>query len=414
METPAWLHRTLFGVEVGTYLLLLGILFGAGLARHAGEVLLRRKLRALATRTGSSHLQAALTRLDRAFGFVAFAVVLFLTLPLVQLPAPTANVLRIAARALVAGGGVWLAFRLLDVVFDHLAAKAERTESKLDDQLVPILRRTAKGFTLLIGGLFTLQNMEVDIGSLLAGLGLGGLAFALAAKDTIANFFGSLVIFVDKPFTIGDRIKLDEVEGVVEEVGLRTTRIRTFQQSLLTIPNARMTTAMIDNYGARRFRRYRTTLGITYDTPAEKVQAFCEGIRTIIASMPSTRKDFYLVEFSGFADFSLSILVYCFIDTTSWTHEMRARTFLNLEMLRLADRLAVRFAFPTTSVHVESLAASGTMSAAAPVPSASELAAIVRGFGKGGADARPDGIEIAGDRRADGTGLVVGLDEGDA
>ncbi|MBK9031360.1 MAG: mechanosensitive ion channel [Myxococcales bacterium] len=414
MQTPAWLHETFLGVEVSNYLILLGLLFAAMVARHIGEVVLGRKLQALASRANSGHLQAALTRLDRAFGFVAFAVVLFLTLPLVDLPTSTANVLRVAARALVAGGGVWLAFRLLDVVFDHLAAKAERTESKLDDQLVPILRRTAKGFTLVVGGLFTLQNMEVDIGSLLAGLGLGGLAFALAAKDTIANFFGSLVIFVDKPFTIGDRIKLDEVEGVVEEVGLRTTRIRTFQQSLLTVPNARMTTAMIDNYGARRYRRYSTTLGITYDTPPELVQGFCEGIRAVIAGMPNMRTGFYLVEFSGFADCSLSIMVYCFIDTTSWSREMQTRTSLNLEILRLAARMGVRFAFPTTSIHVESLAAPGTIAPAVVAPPAPELASLVRGFGEGGVDARPDGIDIAGGVRADGTGVVAGMDEGEA
>lgn len=390
MHAPAWFERTLFGVDVATYLLLLGILFAAAVARHVGELVLRRRLHALAARSGAEHLQTALIRVDRAFGFVAFALVVFLTLPLVELPDPTDEVLRIAARALVAAGGVWLAFRLLDVFFDHLAAKAARTESKLDDQLVPIARRTVKGFTLIVGGLFTLQNLEVNIGSLLAGLGLGGLAFALAAKDTIANFFGSLVIFVDKPFTIGDRIRLDEVEGVVEEVGLRTTRIRTFQQSLLTVPNARMTTAMIDNFGARRYRRYRTTLGITYDTPPELVEAFCAALRGVIARQPSTRKDFYVVEFSGFADFALTILVYCFLDATSWAHEMRARTDLNLEMLRLADRLGVRFAFPTTTVHVDSLAV--------PTPAAP----------------RPATAAFEAGPRAEGGDMVVGLDEGEA
>jgi MscS family membrane protein len=413
-ELPAWLDRTFLGVEVWKYLTLLGVIAVATSARYVAEALLRRRVRAMASRVASARVQAALQRLDRAFGFVAFATILFIAIPLVDLPIATEKVLLVAARALLAAGGVWLAFRLLDVVFDHLAARAERTASKLDDQLVPILRRTAKAFTLVIGGLFTLQNMDVDIGSLLAGLGLGGLAFALAAKDTVANFFGSMVIFVDKPFTIGDRIKLEDYEGVVEEVGLRTTRVRTFDNSLLTIPNARMTTAVIDNFGARRYRRYSTTLGITYDTPAEKVQALCEGIRAIIGGLPATRKDFYLVEFRGFADYSLSILVYCFFEVASWAEEMSARTSLNLEVLRLADRLGVRFAFPTTSLHVESLAAPGTTPSVSATPAAPELAAVVLGFGTDGELARPGGIQIAGGLRPTGTGGAVGLDEGDA
>lgn len=413
MAMPGWMHATFLDIEAWKYLALLGIIFAATVARHLGEALLRYKIAALTSRLGDVAKSEALVRMYRAFGFLAFAVVVFLAVPLLEMPPATAAALRVAARALVAIGGVWLAFRCLDVAFDQLAIRAERTPSKLDDQLVPIMRRTAKGFTLAIGSLFTLQNLEVDIGSLLAGLGLGGLAFALAAKDTLANFFGSMVIFVDKPFTIGDRIKLEEFEGVVEEVGLRTTRVRTFQNSLLTVPNARMTTAVIDNFGARRYRRYTTQLGITYDTPAEHVQAFCEGVRAIIAGMPGTRKDFYLVEFSGFADCALAVLVYCFLDVPSWPEEMRLRARLNLEILRLASQLNVRFAFPTQSLHLETVARPGAPAPVTPITPAADLATIVRGFGAGGALARPDGVQIAGGLRADRPPALVGFDEGD-
>ncbi len=183
--------------------------------------------------------------------------------------------------------------------------------------------------------------------------------------------------------------------------------------SLRSAPNARLTTAVIDNLGARRYRRYTTTLGITYDTPAEKVQAFCEGVRAIFDASPRTRKDFFLAEFTGFADFSLSIRVYCFLETSSWAGEMEGRTEINLEILRLADRLGVRFAFPTTSVHVESLAASGAP-VAAPAPEADRLAAIVRGFAAGGELARPGGVAITGGLRPGGAGKTVGLDEGES
>lgn len=411
MRLPGWFFSKFLDVEAWKYLALLGMIFAAALLRHLFELVLRRRMRALSADSGPSN--ASLLRIDRALGVVAMALVMLVAVPLLELPPATGRVLLVAGRALLALGGVWLAFRVLDLTFDYLAARAALTASRLDDQMVPILRRTTKVFTLVVGTLFTLQNLDVNIGSLLAGLGLGGLAFALAAKDTVANFFGSLVIFIDKPFTIGDRIKLEEFEGVVEEVGLRTTRVRTFQHSLLTVPNARLTTAVIDNLGARRYRRYTTTLGITYDTPAEKVQAFCEGVRAIFDASPRTRKDFFLAEFTGFADFSLSIRVYCFLETSSWAGEMEGRTEINLEILRLADRLGVRFAFPTTSVHVESLAASGAP-VAAPAPEADRLAAIVRGFAAGGELARPGGVAITGGLRPGGAGKTVGLDEGES
>jgi MscS family membrane protein len=411
-----WLHDYFLGIEGWKYLAILGILLGATLARHLCELALGRYLRGLMVRARLGGLEAAVGRADRALGFLTFSVIVFVTVPLLELPPRTEAVVRITARSLISIGGVWLAFRLLDVLFDFFASKTELTSSKLDDQLVPILRRTGKVFTAVVGGLFALQNMEVDVGSLLAGLGLGGLAFALAAKDTVANFFGSLVIFIDKPFTIGDRVQIEDHEGVVEEVGFRTTRVRTFHDSLLTVPNAMMTTAVVDNWGARRHRRYTTRLGITYDTPAEKVQAFCAGIRAVLAASPDTRKDFYLAELAGYGASSLDILVYCFFTATSWAGEMRARTHVNLELLRLAERLGVRFAFPTTSVHVESLAAPGATAVAQTTPSADELGELVRRFGPGGALARQRGIPLAADFEPAvperGTPLA-GLDEGD-
>ncbi|MBZ0237623.1 MAG: mechanosensitive ion channel family protein, partial [Deltaproteobacteria bacterium] len=374
---PEWLDRTFLDVEAWKYLAILGVVFGALLGRAILEWLLRRYFRTLLARTGLTYLEKTIEGADRALGFLTFALILFIAVPLIELPEDASKIIKIAARMMTAIGAVWLSFRVLDVLFDWLAGRAEHTDSKLDDQLIPILRRTVKVFAAVIGGLFVLQNMNVDVGSLLAGLGLGGLAFALAAKDTVANFFGSVMIFVDKPFTIGDWVVIDKHEGIVEEVGFRTSRIRTFYDSVLTVPNSMMTTAVIDNYGARKYRRYSTTLGITYGTSPERVQAFCEGIRAIISGMPGMRKDYYLVEFRDFGDFSLNVMLYCFMETPTWADELRVRTRLNLEILRLAEKLGVSFAFPTTSVHIERHVAPGTAPSAPRPPSAAELAELV-------------------------------------
>ena len=280
---------------------------------------------------------------------------------------------------------VWLCYRLIDVLALWMDAKADSTETKLDYQLVPLITKTLKVFVALLGGIFVLQNLSVDVGSLLAGVGLGGLAFALAAKDTVANFFGSVMIFIDKPFQIGDWIVIGGVEGTVEEVGFRTTRVRTFYNSLVTVPNATITNTNVDNYGMRKYRRYSTTLGLSYDTPVPKVQAFCETVRSLISGMPGMRKDYYLVEFHSFGDSTLNIMLYCFMICKDWNEELRIRTHLNLEIMRIAQELGVSFAFPTQTLHVDTLAASGAHNASHSGPSKpKELAAVVDGFNKDG------------------------------
>ena len=306
-------------------------------------------------------------------------------IPILQLSAKVLKAAYAGIQLLAAVSIVWLGFRIVDLISDRFAAKAERTESKLDDQLVPLIRKTLKTIVAVIGGIFVLQNLNVDVGSLLAGLGLGGLAFALAAKDTVANFFGSFMIFIDKPFQVGDAVKIgSDVEGTVEEVGFRTSRVRTYYNSLMTVPNARVTNETIDNFGLREFRRYKTVFGLTYDTPPGKVQAFCEGVRAIINATDGMRKDYYVVEFEGFGPSSLDIMMNAFVKTGNYNTEMRVRSHLNLQILRLAERLGVAFAFPSQSLYVESMPpeASGSDSNQEP-----ELATVVNAFGPGGVDA---------------------------
>jgi MscS family membrane protein len=170
------------------------------------------------------------------------------------------------------------------------------------------------------------------------------------------------------------------VEGLVEEVGFRTTRIRTFYQSLVTVPNAKLTGTEIDNYGARRWRRYVANLALTYDTPPERVAAFCQGVRGIIQRIPGMRRDYAIVEFNEYGESGLIVLLYCFMDAQDWATEMTTRTTLNLEILKLAADLGVSFALPTRRLHIDSQA---TPRDAEPRRALGdgELAAIVNRYG---------------------------------
>ncbi len=391
---PAWFHTDLWNFKVWQLFgVLVLIMLAFGLQKFA-VFLISTYIRRIVAGLHVKWIENAAARIDRPIGGLVMAGVFHLMFPWLQFSVRTSQVARIGAQTLAAISVVWLGFRLVDVLTDWLGEKADKTDTKLDDQLVPMLRKVLKVFTAVIGFIFILQNLNVNVGSLLAGLGLGGLAFALAAKDSISNVFGSIVIFVDKPFQIGDWVVIGSVEGVVEEVGFRTTRVRTFYNSLVTVPNQQMTNVSIDNYGMRRYRRYKTTLGLTYDTPPEKMQAFCEGIRAIISGLPGMRKDSYLVEFHGFGDSGLLVFIYCFMEVPDWAAELRTRTNLNLEILRLADRLAVSFAFPTQTLHVETRAKETEI----PTPkdlSNSELTGVIQAFGPGGELARPTGVSLS-------------------
>jgi len=289
----------------------------------------------------------------RPLGLMAMAIIWWFGLGLLGLPDTALIILSVAVKLLVSLSAIWSAFRLVDVFNALLMKKAHATENKFDDLLVPMISKSLKVFIVVVGIIFSADNLNVDVSSLLAGLGLGGLAFALAAKDLLGNFFGSLTVLLDRPFHIGDWVIIGDVEGSVEQVGFRSTRIRTFYNSLITLPNALLTTTKIDNMGARRYRRMKTMLGLTYDTAPEKIDAFCEGIRSLIQLHPYMRKDYYQVYFNQYNAASLDILVYVFWETPDWNTELRERHRFLLDVLRLAKQLDVEFAYPTQTLYLK-------------------------------------------------------------
>lgn len=289
----------------------------------------------------------------KPISFLVIFPLLILFVPILQLPITMAEYVIIGLRAIWPVFAIVFFYRLVDIVSLYFGRLADKTESTLDDQLVPLVRKVLKTFVVIVGGLFILDNLEFDITGLIAGISIGGLAFALAAQDTIKNFFGSLMIFVDRPFQVGDWITSGDVDGTVEEVGFRSTRIRTFRDSLMYIPNGVITNQMIDNHGLRVYRRFMTTLSLTYDTPAERIEVFVEGLKELVKQHDKTRKDYYEIHMNDMASSSLNILFYIFFKVPSWSEELRARHEILLDIINLADELGVNFAFPTQTLHVE-------------------------------------------------------------
>ncbi|MEW8505631.1 MAG: mechanosensitive ion channel family protein [Candidatus Thiodiazotropha sp.] len=289
----------------------------------------------------------------RPLGLMAMAIIWWGSINLMGLAENVMLVLLLAVKFLASISGVWAAYRLVDLVSAYLHKQAQLTANKLDDALVPLIPRTLKVFVTVIGFVFIADNLNIDISSLLAGLGLGGLAFALAAKDMVQNLFGSVTVLMDRTFSVGDWIIVDDVEGSVERIGFRSTRVRTFYNSVVTVPNSKFITATVDNMGERRYRRLSCKLSLTYDTPPDRIEAFCEGVRELVRQHPYMRKDYYHAYLNEFAGSSLDVLLYVFWETPEWNTELRERHRFMLDILRLAQRLGVEFAFPTQTLYMK-------------------------------------------------------------
>ncbi len=358
---PEWLEDAMprvlksgeiMGLQYWQWLGLLFLIFLGIFADFAVRTLMRPVLRRVVRRFHSEADEDVIKAAVRALGLFAGALVWMTLTSALSFGGVVREIALAAVGVYAVFTGALAGWRLVDLLADVLLHLAMQTEAKFDDILVPMLRKTLKVFIIAFGVVYGAQNLRINIVPLITGLGIGGLAFAFAAKDTIENFFGSIAVILDRPFEVGDWVLIDDVEGTVEELGFRSTRVRTFYNSQVTIPNATLVRAKVDNYGRRTYRRWKTTIGVQYDTPPEKLLAFTEGIRELVRRHPYTRKDFYQVWCHNFGDSSFNILLYVFHQVPDWATELRERERLFVDIVRLADRLGVRFAFPTRTVHL--------------------------------------------------------------
>lgn len=242
----------------------------------------------------------------------------------------------------------WLIARTVDTLIrEYLAPLVSGSENQLDDQLLPLARKGIRTIIWTLGVVLALNNAGYNVGALLAGLGIGGIALAMAAKDTVANMFGGLTIFVDKPFTIKDRIKIGGYDGIVEEIGIRSSRIRTLEGRLVTIPNHQFTDSFVENVSSEPSRKVSMNLGLTYDTPPEKMEKALKILKDIQVNDPGLENKIWLV-FDSFGDFSLGINFIYYIRPGQDKTEVQTR--VNLNILNRFNQEKLEFAFPTQTL----------------------------------------------------------------
>ncbi|MHC4495088.1 MAG: mechanosensitive ion channel family protein [Planctomycetota bacterium] len=261
------------------------------------------------------------------------------------------------ARAVAAIAVAYALYRLVDVVEYYLDRLVGKTETTLDDMLVPVARKAMRITIAIIAALLIAENvLGTDIKSLLLGAGVGGIALALAAKDTIANFFGSITIFADRPFQMGEMIKIGEHTGPVEEVGFRSTRIRTLQGHLVTIPNSVIVNTCVENIGKRPFIRRTSNLTITYDSGHARTGRAVEIVKEVLADVPEVNADAEnppRVYFSDFNDWSLNIYMsYWVMPAEYWLYQ-EVNERVNFEIMKRFEAEQIEFAFPSQTLYVK-------------------------------------------------------------
>ena len=353
---PEFGHRSLLNIELWQFfgLLIIGLLsfIISFILKKLVYVILKR-LQYLIVRKSNDTINLSLKKLTRPIVFLFLILFIKKVLPVLMLHLEVNTFLFLVLNIMVTVFWIYVFLKLVQVVMSIYADYAESTHSKLEDQLVPIVDNFLTGFVIFLGLLKLLTLFGVDPVTVVAGASIGGLALALASQDTVKNLIGTLMIFIDKPFHIGDWIEAGSAAGTVEKVGFRSTRIRAFDTSIFQIPNSALSEMVVNNKGLRAYRRYQTNLGVRYDTPPELIEAFVIGIRKIIEVDSTTRNDVFNVEFSGFGDSALLIMVNLYFTELSWDSEQSSKHKMHLAILKLAKELGVDFAFPSSTLMIE-------------------------------------------------------------
>lgn len=310
----------------------------------------------LASRTKSNFDDKLFPALEAPTAMLIMLLGIFGALWTLKLPAGDDTLIDKGATVAFSLCGFWFLLRALSSLLDHLHEVAIAREAGVAD-FMPWIRKTLITLFVIFSLLMTAESLNFNVTSLLAGLGIGGLAFALAAQDTIANLFGAVVVATDQPFKIGESVRIGANTGAVEDIGLRSTRLRSPDKSIIVIPNKTVAAETVTNLSRFTQRRNEQVIGLTYDTPAEKMEAMVEEIKRIILADNFVDPASVMVYFRDYSASSLDIwLVYATKDG-DFQRFMQAKQRVNLAIMRAVQARGLSFAFPTQTLELGETAA---------------------------------------------------------
>jgi len=325
VDLPIETRAVFLGLEVWQWICL-GILLAMAFAVGFSVSNAVKRLFKLKMRYAPSHSSPQAQRgIRRSIGLLSSVYLCEVAAISIKFPAKWASNVEKTLQVLIIAGFIWLAYSLWDAVCDTLLVRSEELSRKAEKILIPIARKLVRFLIVAGGALIGFAWMGANVVGALAGLGIGGLAVALAAKDSLENILGSLTLLFDMPFGIGDWVKIGSTEGAVEELNIRSTRIRTAEDSVITLPNSNLINASVENFGARRFRRFRTQIVLSWKSSSQSIEAFCSGLRADIERMPNIRKDGLFIAPVEAKEFGLAVLVQCLIECPTIDEEIATK-----------------------------------------------------------------------------------------
>ncbi|HRF60039.1 MAG TPA: mechanosensitive ion channel [Fimbriimonadaceae bacterium] len=340
-DLPEWSHRRWGPCELWQWvgvlvLLILATLFGLlvrfVLAHLTG---IHRGMKSGRVKLSSGR------GIKRALAVIAGTLFLQAGLPGLELPHETDYAFRRGLLVAAIAAATWVVAALWEVAIDVYESHIEAGNKRTANLVIPFVRRLGRFLAILTAGVAIVSAFGYNVTTLVAGLGIGGVALALAAKDSVENVFGSITILVDMPFAVGDWVKIDKVDGVVEEINLRSTRIRTFDDSIVTLPNRNLISASVENMGMRRYRRYRTVLLVPTTTPSDDVAAFCQDVGAILQSDANVWEERQSVTIFDIVDNGIRVQVSCYFIAETYDRELTLRQETILHILAAAEKRGI-------------------------------------------------------------------------
>jgi MscS family membrane protein len=351
--TEGFLGQTYYGNTVLGWLIALAIIVGALIVGKAVYWIFGNVVKQFTKKTKTKLDDIIIDMIEEPIVFIITLAGVWYGLKTLELPELVHTWMGNVLHFLIILTIAWLISRLLDAFYrEYLVPVAAKTETDLDDQLLPIVRKGTKLAIWAIAIIVALNNAGYEVGALIAGLGIGGLALAMAAKDTVSNIFGGFTIFTDRPFTINDRVKIAGYDGFIREIGVRSTRLETLEGRTVTIPNSKFSDTPVENVSLEPSRKVSVNLGLTYDTTPEKMKQAMEILKEIAANHESLEEK-VLLSFNAFGDFAMNILFIYYIK--SGADILAAQSDINMAVLERFNEAGLEFAFPTQTLYTKQI-----------------------------------------------------------
>ena len=342
------LHQEFYGNSILNWAIAVGILILSFIVVKMLYWIFSNVIRRLTSKTKTNLDDVLIDKLEKPLTYLVLILGYWISIHYLVFKEEVELVLENAAYFLLVIDFTAILSRIVDALITEIIMPiSEKSDSSFDNQLIPVIQKGVRSIIWILGIIIGLDNIGFDITAMIAGLGIGGLALALAAQDSVKNIFAGIMIFLDKPFRIKDRIQVDGFDGIVEEVGLRSTRLRTLEGRIVTIPNSRFTDNSVTNVTSQPTLKVKLNLGLIYDTDEVQMQKAIDILEDIVKNQEAITDD-YAAGFNGFGDFSLNILFIYYVKPDS--HWLDTQTLVNKEILRRFNKEGLEFAFPTQTI----------------------------------------------------------------